>query len=690
MMLLMVVDELSDAERRVWLAFPTGQLVDFGTANGETDDPAHSDSSGSGRQVRAEVVASLLCGAIPVKPGHIGKVALRAARVTGLIDLREAVIEHSLSLDKCDVRGGIDLTEAVTRSVRLVACCVGPVRMSRAYVKGQLDASGAQLNGNGGPALDADGLTVTGDVLCGQGFHADGEIRLRGASIGGQLSFRSAHLDGRGQPALDAERLAVTGDTLGDEGFRADGEIRLLLANIGGQLILSGAQLNGRNRPALDADGLAIASDIFCDEGFNADGETHLPGASIRGELILSGARFGGEVRLVGASIGGRLILSGAQLDGRGRPALNADQLNITGSMLCDEAFRANGETRLTGATIGGQLNFSGARLDGGNGPALTADGLTVTAGMYCERGFHSKGQIGLRDARIGGPLSFSSAQLRANDQPALKADRLAATAGMFCHNGFQADGEIRLRSARIDGPLSFRDAELRSMDGPAINSNRLTVTGDFLCDGKFHVDGEIDLGFANVGTLIDDWRSWPCRLNIDGFTYGGLSPYLPARERLRWLRHTGDYCAQPYEQLAAYYRRLGHDEQARRVLLAKQRARRKQRSMWLRWPGWAQDGLAGYGYAPSRAIGILLVAFIAGWMHFRAHHPPPVRAGEHPSFNAALYTLDLLIPTPGLGHSADWNPHGAALALAAGLRALGWLLAITVIAAITRVLSRS
>jgi len=39
MMLDMVVTEhLSDAERRVWEAFPTGQLADFGTGDAADDD----------------------------------------------------------------------------------------------------------------------------------------------------------------------------------------------------------------------------------------------------------------------------------------------------------------------------------------------------------------------------------------------------------------------------------------------------------------------------------------------------------------------------------------------------------------------------------------------------------------------------------------------------------------------------
>jgi CRISPR-associated protein Csb2 len=46
---------------------------------------------------------------------------------------------------------------------------------------------------------------------------------------------------------------------------------------------------------------------------------------------------------------------------------------------------------------------------------------------------------------------------------------------------------------------------------------------------------------------------------------------------------------------------------------------------------------------------------------------------GPHPVFNAALYTLDVLIPAPALGQASDFDPQGATLALAAGLHILGW-----------------
>jgi hypothetical protein len=511
---------LSESEQQVWRAFATGRLVDFGTGDAVEDDPATAGGWGPHRQVRSEVIAALLCGAVSPEPGHAGRVWLRCARVTGPIDLQDADVQHALRLEKCHVPRGADLTDASGRTLMMVRCHLGPVRLQGARITGRLSFRGSHLVGADGPALVADGLDVTGEVACDGGFRADGEIRLPGARIGGRLTFRGSHLDGRGGPALTGDGLMITGD------------------------------------------------------------------------------------------------------------------------MVCDEGFRADGEIRLPGARIGGRLSFTGAMLAGGGGGALAADALTV-----------------------GGAI--------------------------FCDKGFRADGEILLQNASIHDDLSFTEAQLVSATGPVLVAIGVTVGGTLYCDDGFRADGEVILRNARIGVLADNGKaSWPPRQQLDGLTYGDMRPYLPARQRLDWLRRSAEYQGQPFEELAAYYRRLGHDEQARRVLLARQRERTRRRPWQRRWWGWLQDALVGYGYAPGRALALLAVALAAGWAFFRSYQPPPVNPVAHPSFNAAIYTVNLLVPAPGLGDASDWNPHGTGLAIAAGLRALGWLLAITVIAAITRAVS--
>jgi hypothetical protein len=491
-------------------------------------------------------------------------------------------------------------------------------------------------------------------------------IYLLGAKIDGSLTLSGAHVGGKGRRAIAADRLSVTGNMYCNEGFRAHGKVNLSGARIGGQLIFRGAHLDGNGESALTADGLKVTDGMFCDEGFQACG----------------------EVRLVGARIDGQLHLNAAHLDGNGEPALTADGLTVA-DLFCRQGFQADGQIRINDARIGGDLDLSGARLDGKGRPALTADRARVTGNVLCGKGFQASGEVRLAAVSIGSQLIFSGAHLDRKGGPALTAEWLSVTGNMYCNEGFLAHGKVNLSSASIGGQLIFSGAHLDGKGEPALYAQGLTVAREMFFDEGFRADGTVNLTGAKIGSLADEARSWPQALDLDGLIYEDLTN-MPVRKRLDWLNRSVDYAPQPYEQLAAYYRRLGHDEEARRVLLAKLRQRRRQRPWWARWWGWLQDALAGYGYAPGRAVLLLAGAFVAGWLVFSTRHPVPVGPGPYPEFNAALYTLDVLIPAPALGQASDFDPQGATLAVAVGLHILGWLLAITVIAAITRSFNRT
>ena len=114
---------------------------------------------------------------------------------------------------------------------------------------------GAHLDGKGGPALTADGITVTGGISCdqepagpdpGQGerFRADGMISLRGANVselvlsGGCLDGTPREADGTPRKggdvghALDADQLTVTRGMYCNNGFYAKGLISLRAASV--------------------------------------------------------------------------------------------------------------------------------------------------------------------------------------------------------------------------------------------------------------------------------------------------------------------------------------------------------------------------------------------------------------------------------------------------------------------------
>ncbi|MEV0116811.1 hypothetical protein AB0H77_26800 [Streptomyces sp. NPDC050844] len=205
-----------------------------------------------------------------------------------------------------------------------------------------------------------------------------------------------------------------------------------------------------------------------------------------------------------------------------------------------------------------------------------------------------------------------------------------------------------------------------------------------------------MDLQDARAATIRDREDVWPDTVRLQGFTYDSLHENGELQERsverrVAWIRRHPGYAAQPYEQLAAWYRQIGHDDDARRVLLVKQRHRRKTLGLPARLWGHLLNAAVGYGYRPWLA-GVWIAALILlGTTVFSAHSPRPTEPGQVPPFNAFVYTLDLLIPIGGLGQRTSWYWQGGSPSwLAYTLIAAGWILTTAVLAGITRTLNRN
>lgn len=481
-----------------------------------------------------------------------------------------------------------------------------------------------------------------------------------------EATTRTVDLTGSVIPRLDANDTRLEGHLVLRR-CRAN-SVALTDARIAGQLNFSGATLTNPGGTALNADGLIVGGDMFCDAGFHAEGETCLLDAHITNTLSFNGAR----------------------LTNPGGTALTADRLIVERSMFCQEGFHAEGEIRLLGARISGDLTLTGARLTNPGGSALNADRLTVEGSMFCQEGFHAEGEIRLLGARITSQLNFIGARLTNPGRRALSAGRLIVGENMFCRGGFQAVGQIDLLGAKITGQLSFDGARLINPDRTALDCEGVEA-GSLRLSAGFTAKGKVDLSGARVGTLHDDPKCWPEDLDLNELVYDDLEPDEPARKRLKWLgQRRKRYRAQPYEQLAAYYRRQGHDEEARRVLLAKYRHYRASRPWYARIFGYLLDGIVGYGYRPGRAALWMLALLAAGSIFFAHHRPEPLKADEHPHYHPVLYTADVLLPIIDLGQEGAFKHQGLAQWVVSAMIVLGWLFATAVVAGVTRVLTRN
>jgi hypothetical protein len=673
-------EDLSQAERALWDAFPRAEPVDLRTGRAADDDTARGEAWDDSRSVRAEVIAALLLGAQAGQQGRVPAVRLSGARITGALDLAFAEVPHAAVLRDCffdqtprmsgartarvNLSGsrapGLQLPDAQVDGLLVLDGCRfdGPVQLTGARVAQTLSLNGAQLRAD--PGLIAEDLSV-GRNLTAAGLVSRGECILSNARVSGTLDLNGAHLKGDNGRALIADGLIAEQGVFCENGFTAVGEVRLAEARIGRQLSMAGASLRNPGATALNAEQLTVDGTLYLHRDFSADGQVMLRGAALRGALYL-----GGELR-----------------NGRG-VALNAVRITADG-VYARGRLVVRGEVALNGARVRGSLDIAGANLLNQDGTALSGERMEVMGRLFCGAGFIAEGEIRLVDTRVGAGVYFSGARLSSTSGGTLTAWGLTAAGVVNCCDGLISDGKISFAGARIGSELCFASATIRAdLSLRQVHADVLRTNGDTV------VDGVMDLRHAVVAVVDQSRESKPGVTRLGGFAYTALGSPLPAAVGLAWLASDPDgYHPQPYEQLAAVYRATGNDADARSVLLAKQRARRRTLSAPLKAWGRLQDWIVGYGYLPQRAALWLAALLIIGTAAFAAQHPAPLDPGQAPEFNSLLYTLDLLIPIAGFGQKAAFNPTGWHHWLAAGLIAAGWILATTIAAGITRVLSR-
>ena len=636
-MVTQVPSELTSLEQSLVEHVGCGEMLDLAAGN-EAVDEAAMRSWGISRTCRASVIRDILRGRLAVDPDPHG-LRLRGARITGRLDLENIATDVNLELRDCLLEEGI-----VARGARL------------AFV----GLAGCRLEHLAEPPLAADRLTCS-------------VLALSGARITGHTSARAVRMLG--------------------------GAVRLTGAHVGGSLLCDGASLRNDSGPALVAYSLQVGQGICLRRGFTA-----------------TGVGEGGAVRLVGAHISGSVDCEGAKLFNDSGPALYADSLQVDQDMFLTGGFTATGSGGegaicLVRSRIGGHLDCTGAALRNDSGPALDAYSLQVGQGMHLFGGFTATGSssfwtINLTGAHIGARLLCDGADLRNNSGPTLVAyGGLQVGQGVFLRRGFTAtgagkNGAITLIGARIGGQLDCTGADLRNDSGPALIANGLQVgQGMYLSGGFTATGGGADAAVDLTGTQVSGPLVFESarperaadlhrRLAVDGLTYAGVPQQISARDWLHLLRDgTPGYAAQPYQQLAAGYRALGNERQARQILMA-QRDDELARAD-TRWPerlwGRITKITLGYGYQPWRALlflaGVVAVSCALAWL-LGAHGALAQTSNTATSGRSCTVVqrvsvgLDLNLPVGTTLARADCDlTTDSASATAAWLTAAGWVL---------------
>jgi hypothetical protein len=678
--------ELTETERLVWDAFPTGSWVDLRAGDPAIDDPRAAVGWEARRFVRAEVLRALLLGARRPEPGSAPAIRLRGARISGRLDLMGATVNWPLVCEYCAFDREIRLVESVTKTVRIVhskmpafngtrmrldgilsfwsSIVDGILRLDQAKVTGQVSLRDADIGASSifVDAVPAFGLNVEGGVELA-GMTAHGVVSFQVARITGSVDLSRARIINPGSRAFSADSAEI-GGRLDCAAMVADGEIALHNTRIAASVSFDGARLTNSGAQALSAGGAVMRGGVHLSGGFAATG----------------------EVRLVGAQLAANLTMTGATLNNPGGVAVNLDRATIA---VCHGArLSCAGRFSFVGAHIASGLDLSGARIDAGPGERSLAGDGAVVDGMLALSELRARGEMSLRSIRVGRTLIMIDAELENDGDIACRLSG-ADIAGDVLFLRTSVVGGIRMTGGRIAGRLNLEQVRIVNDSGPAISARALQA-GQLSLAPAEPIRGIVDLSHARIEVYRDDPASWPDQLNIDGMTYQALEPRLPARDRLRWLaKDPNGPQSQPYEHLAAHYVQIGQPEEARTVWYIREREQRKTAAPLARLWGVVQDVLLGYGYRPWRALAWLGFLLIVGSVTFDLQRPPPIQPATAPHFNPVIYTLDLLLPLVDLGQRHAFNPYGAGQWLSYVLIAAGWILVTTVAAAAARVLRR-
>ncbi|MBG0831150.1 pentapeptide repeat-containing protein [Planomonospora sp. ID67723] len=389
--------------------------------------------------------------------------------------------------------------------------------------------------------------------------------------------------------------------------------------------------------------------------------------STVDGLLDFDGSTVGGGMRLDNTHVTGQLRLAKTRLGARGEQDGAAEKpfRDIMQPFTEEDTLRRGYDQRHW---------------------ALWAGGLTVDGGAFL-RGLRAEAGLRLVGAKFHGGLYLQESSITATGSHAVYADFLEASAAEFSA-GFTALGTVRLRGARVNGVLSFDQAVLKA-PGRSLHLSHMQV--DELILRPSEIEGEVNLAYSRIGVLTDRLPGYPDRIHLNGLTYEALRGPQSVAQRLSWVsRDPGGYRPQPYEQLAAWYRRIGHEPDARRVLLAKQREHRGTLSPAGRFWGRLLDGAVGYGYRPWMAGLWAAVLLAVGTAVFSAAPPLKIDPDHVRTFSAFVYTLDLLVPVSVFEQRGAWEPVGWTRWLAWALVASGWILATALIAGAARVLRPS
>ena len=313
-----------------------------------------------------------------------------------------------------------------------------------------------------------------------------------------------------------------------------------------------------------------------------------IAGAWITGSLDLEACRVFRDIGLNDCHFEATPVLRAAVinrlfLDGSSLPGLLADRLEARGGVYLRGA-QVEGAVSIAESRLGGNLECDGATIRTLGGYALIAPGMEVR--NVLARGAVIRGGINISGAQLAADLDCAGADFTGTEGIAIHAGE-SQIRGTALLRSTRVEGEVRLTASEIAGDLDCSGAALDNSGGMALDMSRAIVRGAFFLRKEARVTGTLAMTGAAIGTIHDEASCWPKEgdLLLNRCLYEAfIDGPVDAASRLDWLarqtpaRWGEDFWPQPYEQLATVFRQMGHGEDARKVLIVKERLQRQAR----------------------------------------------------------------------------------------------------------------
>lgn len=387
---------------------------------------------------------------------------------------------------------------------------------------------------------------------------------------------------------------------------------------------------------ALQAAGIKVQRNLSFGRRFRSIGELNLSRAEVGQTFTSSGTHYLSE-ELFG------VVADVKEYQDFPTPkALACQSIRVGSAVELRAPFLAQGVTNFTLADIGGSVRILGAKFANRGDIALEFPSATLRRNLTIDRDTVIHGVVDLIGLRVENDL-----QIWAGTFQKIPVEKLPVRRGDYIERpGALVSPMFEERAGRKARNLGLRARRMRVMGAFYWGREPGRGREDWVVPRRWfrrryrpdavNRDYRMDLRDASVGVLMDHERAWPAKgaLWLSGFRYRAIDQAAPVEwwKRYFWIklqtRRRERLQPQPFEQLTAVYRRMGHTSYGIVIDVRKLRYLHNL-------PYYILIGLTTrFGYQPVRAILGLVAFWVFGLLVFSTaykfhHHDGAAYAGK-------------------------------------------------------------